>query len=92
MDKVWSKIGLKQVPYFNTFQKFVARSSSVSLNGLLQQTLKLFYSHGERIEVNAVDSSGFTSGHCSYYYSLRTKKKRRSFLKTNKCCLQWKVK
>ncbi len=46
-------------------------------------TLQKFMSRISSLYLNTIDSSGFTGGHCSYYYSMRTGKKRRSYLKTS---------
>ena len=57
MNKIKSRIGIKQVPHFTTLHKFVTRLNPVYISRLLQQTLKLFCSHGEKIEITAIDSS-----------------------------------
>lgn len=98
MSDIKEKLDLDKIPHFTTLQKFVSRIPSFLFNLILSRILTLFYLHGEKVSIAVIDATGFTSSYASHYYSRRTGKLRRSFLKTSisvdtrkKVILGWKI-
>ena len=83
MESIQKELDLSLVPHFTTFQKFFSRIKTLYLRYAFRKTLNLFYCNDDPIPITAIDSSGFTSGYSSHYYSARTGKIRKHFLKTS---------
>jgi Transposase DDE domain len=83
MKSIQEELDLSVVPHFTTLQKFFCRIKTLYLRYAFRKTLNLFYCNDDPIPVTAIDSSGFTSGYSSHYYSARTGKIRKHFLKTS---------
>jgi hypothetical protein len=83
MQSIQEELDLSVVPHFTTLQKFFCRIKTQYLRYTFRKTLNLFYCNDDPIPVTAIDSSGFTSGYSSHYYSARTGKIRKHFLKTS---------
>jgi len=83
MESIQEELDLSVVPHFTTLQKFFCRIKTLYLRYAFRKTLNLFYCDDNPIPITAIDSSGFTSGYSSHYYSARTGKIRKHFLKTS---------
>jgi len=83
MESIQEELDLSAVPHFTTLQKFFSRIKTLYLRYTFGKTLNLFYSDDTPIPITAIDSSGFISGYSSHYYSARTGKLRKHFLKTS---------
>ncbi len=83
MDGVQEILDLSVVPHLTLLQKFLCRIKTLYLRITFRKTVNLFDSSDENIHITAIDSSGFTSGYCSHYFSERTGKLRKHFLKTS---------
>jgi hypothetical protein len=83
MERIQRVLDLTEIPHFTTLQKFLQRIKSLYLRLVFRKTVKLFYSNDDPIPITAIDSTGFTSGYCSHYYSERTGKIRKHFLKVS---------
>jgi len=83
MEHVQEILNLSTIPHFTTLQKFLCRIKSLYPRLALKKTVNLFYASDDKIPITAIDSSGFNSGYCSHYFSERTGKLRKHFLKTS---------
>lgn len=83
MEHVREILNLSTIPHFTTLQKFLCRIKSLYLRLAFKKTVNLFYTSDDKIPITAIDSSGFTRGYCSHYFSERTGKLRKHFLKTS---------
>jgi len=83
MEGVQEILDLSEVPHFTTLQNFFCRIKTLYRRLTFRKTVNQFYTSDENISITATNSSGFTNGYCSHYFSERTGKIRKHFPKTS---------
>jgi transposase len=81
MDAIKNHLGITRIPHFTTLCKFSSRISSKVLSQVFKQASIFSYRNIGRVSTIAVDSTGFSTEYFSYYYSMRTEKTRKDFIK-----------
>lgn len=74
-------LGLGEVPHYSTLCKFASRFDSSSLSRILKKTCILMFIVTDHVNVAAIDSTGFVTDSASYYYSTKTEKLRKDYMK-----------
>ncbi|MEI6293813.1 MAG: IS5 family transposase [Methanomicrobiales archaeon] len=81
MGAIQTRLGITRIPHFTTLCKFSSRISSTILTEVQKQATNFSYHDTGRVSTIAIDSTGFPTEYFSYYYSMRTEKTRRDFIK-----------
>jgi len=81
MDPIQKQLDLKTIPHYSTLCKFSDRISSDLFNRLIRGINRFYPRDSNKCKIVAIDSSGMILDHASLYYSWRTGKNRKNFLK-----------
>jgi hypothetical protein len=81
MNMIQIHLGIARIPHFTTLNKFSSRISSTILTEVHKQATSFSYRDTGRVSTIAIDSTGFPTEYFSYYYSMRTEKTRKDFIK-----------
>lgn len=81
MSAIQTRLGITRIPHFTTLCKFSSRISSTILTEIQKQATNFSYHNKGRVSTIAIDSTGFPTEYFSYYYSMRTDKTRKDFIK-----------
>jgi len=81
MDAIQILLGITRIPHFTTLCKFSSRISSTALSQVSKQASSFSHRGRGRVSTIAIDSTGFSTEYFSYYYSVRTEKTRKDFIK-----------
>lgn len=81
MAEVRTLLNLRTVPHFTTLQKFLARLPSGLISHLIHHCAEVTLPPDADVSSIAVDATGFTCDYASDWYSERTGRRRKAFMK-----------